>query len=167
MEIFQWPDWFLSTAHETTELALTDTWFLLGHHPDPQTRLHDKLDDVLGNELPTAADLPKLEYTNWVVEEEIQLYPPVWTIFRKPVEDVEDRSGDRPEYAHYLFRGGPRHCIGMRFARMEARLTMSTLAREFAVESVTETPIDMTASANVLPAEPVEVRLSQRRSHVR
>nr|WP_266083141.1 cytochrome P450 [Haladaptatus caseinilyticus] len=80
---------FLFAGHETTALALTYTWFLLGHHPTVQTQLHDELDDVLGNDLPTAADLPKLEYTKWVVEEAMRLYPPVWTIFREPIEDVE------------------------------------------------------------------------------
>ena len=195
---------FLFAGHETTALALTYTWFLLGHHPDAQTRLHDELDEVLGDEPPTTADLSKLEYTKWIIEEALRLYPPVWTTFREPVEDVEvggytipkgsvvsmpqwivhhderwydepldfrperwaDKSGDtsrdRPEYAHYPFGGGPRHCIGMRFARMEAQLIVATIASEFAVESATDEPLDLTASANALPAEPVEVRFTQR-----
>lgn len=193
---------FLFAGHETTALALTYTWFLLGHHPDVQERLHDELDDVLGGELPTAADLSNLNYTKWVIEEAMRLYPPVWTIFREPTEDVEvggytipegsvvsmpqwivhrderwydnplefrperwdesTTSLDRPEYAHYPFGGGPRHCIGMRFARMEAQLIVATLGRKFAVESLTDTPLSLTASANALPAEPVELRLSKR-----
>ncbi|MFC6964070.1 cytochrome P450 [Halocatena marina] len=129
----------------------------------------------------------------------MRLYPPVWTTFREPIEDIEiggytipegtvvslpqwiihrderwydaplefrpERwvdGDDRPEYAYYPFGGGPRHCIGMRFARMEAQLVVATLAREFAVESITDASLDLTASANTLPAEPVKLRLSRR-----
>ncbi len=190
---------FLFAGHETTALALTYTWFLLGHHPDVQERLHAELDEVLGDAPPTAADLPELDYTEQVVKEAMRLYPPVWTTFREPIEDIEiggytipegtvvslpqwiihrderwydaplefrpERwvdGDDRPEYAYYPFGGGPRHCIGMRFARMEAQLVVATLAREFAVESITDASLDLTASANTLPAEPVKLRLSRR-----
>ncbi|WP_330633184.1 cytochrome P450 [Halocatena halophila] len=190
---------FLFAGHETTALALTYTWFLLGHHPDIQERLHAELDAVLDDSPPTAADLPKLDYTEQVVTEAMRLYPPVWTTFREPTVDIEiggytipegtvvslpqwivhrderwyddplefrpERWGgddDRPEYAYYPFGGGPRHCIGMRFARMEARLVVATLAQEFTIESLTDAPLDLTASANTLPAEPVEIGLFRR-----
>jgi cytochrome P450 len=44
-------------------------------------------------------------------------------------DDVADPPGDRPEYAYFPFGGGPRHCIGMRFARMELTLALATVAR--------------------------------------
>jgi cytochrome P450 len=190
---------FLFAGHETTALALTYTWFLLGHNPDTQERLHAELNDVLDGEQPTAADLPELDYTEQVVDEAMRLYPPVWTFFREPTEDIEiggytipegsvvslpqwivhrdDRwydnppdfrperwndDGDRPEYAYYPFGGGPRHCIGMRFARMEAQLIVATVAQSYAVESITDAPLALIASANALPAEPVEIQFSTR-----
>ncbi|RQH01017.1 cytochrome P450 [Natrarchaeobius oligotrophus] len=45
---------------------------------------------------------------------------------------------DRPEYAYFPFGGGPRHCIGMRFAMTELQLTLATLARRVDLERVTE-----------------------------
>lgn len=190
---------FLFAGHETTALALTYTWFLLGNHPETQQRLHTELDDVLGGEQPTAADLPELSYTEQVVEEALRLYPPAWTFFREPTEDVEvggytipERSvvslpqwivhrderwyddplefwperwaadRDRPEYSYYPFGGGPRHCIGMRFARMEAKLVVATVAQKYAVESRTDVPLDLVASVTMLPGETVEARFSAR-----
>jgi len=43
---------------------------------------------------------------------------------------------DRPEYAYFPFGGGPRHCIGMRFARLELRLALATLANRLEFEQV-------------------------------
>lgn len=48
-------------------------------------------------------------------------------------------SDDRPEYAYVPFGGGPRHCIGMRFARMELQLALATILQRIRFERVTET----------------------------
>ncbi|MFC5972262.1 cytochrome P450 [Halomarina salina] len=69
---------------------------------------------------------------------------------------------DGPEYAYFPFSGGPRHCIGMRFAELETRLVLGTLLRNWRVESVTERPLDLVASATATPAYPVELRVHER-----
>jgi cytochrome P450 len=53
---------FLIAGHETTATALTFTWHLLGRHPDVQRRVHQELDGVLGGQVPTAGDVPRLAY---------------------------------------------------------------------------------------------------------
>jgi cytochrome P450 len=65
-------------GHETMAQALTWTWWLLAHHPTVAERLMDEVDQVLGGRAPTAHDLPKLPYTQMVLQESMRLYPPVW-----------------------------------------------------------------------------------------
>ena len=67
-----------------------------------------------------------------------------------------------PDYAYYPFGGGPRHCIGMRFARMEAKLALATIAQRFRFEAVTEPPLDLAMRITLSPADPVRVRVHER-----
>jgi len=76
-------------GHETTANALTWTWFLLSQHPDHSARLHDELDQVLGERAPTFADIPQLRFTEAVLAESMRLFPPAWTIGRTAIEDHE------------------------------------------------------------------------------
>lgn len=52
----------------------------------------------------------------------------------RPERWLDDSEGDRPEFAYFPFGGGPRHCIGHRFAMTEAQLILATLAREWTLE---------------------------------
>ncbi len=56
-------------GHETTANTLAWTWLLLSRHPDVEARLHAELDQVLGDRPPTVADLPRLKYTESIVNE--------------------------------------------------------------------------------------------------
>ena len=67
-------------------------------------------------------------------------------------------ESDRPEYAYFPFGGGPRHCIGMRFARLELRLAVATLLSGVRFESVTDS-VELVASANARPADSVLARV--------
>ena len=191
---------FLVAGHDTTALTLTYTWFLLGHHPERQRKLHDELDSVLGGADPTPEDLFELQYLDDVLTEALRLYPPAFTTFRQPTEPVtlggydvapdaqltipqwlvhrderwyDDPDAFRPErwtdefeatlpdYAYYPFGGGPRHCIGMRFARMEAKLAIATLAQRYRFETVTEPPLDLAMRITLSPAKPVALRVHE------
>jgi cytochrome P450 len=76
-------------GHETTALALFYTFYLLSQSPAAVDRLADELDQVLGDRAPTAADVPSLRYTEWVVRESMRLYPPAWGIAREALADCE------------------------------------------------------------------------------
>ena len=76
-------------GHETTALALTWAWHLLARNPEAEARLHAELDEVLAGRLPSAEDLPRLRYTEWVVKESMRLFPPAYAVGREAVRDCE------------------------------------------------------------------------------
>lgn len=70
-------------GHETTAVALSWMFFLLTQHAEVERRVRAELDQVLGGRAPTAAELPRLAYTQRVFEETLRLYPPVWITVRE------------------------------------------------------------------------------------
>lgn len=189
----------LAAGHDTTALALTYVWHLLGTHADARERLRAELDDVLGESEVTVADLPTLEYTGAVVQESMRLYPPTYTTVREPTEDVtfdgytipagatiflpqwlmhRDKrfydepeafrperwltDHDRPEYTYFPFGGGPRHCIGHRFATVEAQLLLATLAQQWDLVTMTDEPLSVRPSITLRPTDPVEAVVRDR-----
>lgn len=74
-------------GHETTAAALTWALDLISRHRPVQARLQAEL-DTLGEQPPTAADLPRLGYTRAVVAEAMRLYPPAWVIGRSTTTEI-------------------------------------------------------------------------------
>ena len=77
----------LLAGHETTANVLAWTWYLLATHQNVEARLHAELDSVLGNRPPAFTDLSSLRYTKSVLREVMRLYPPVWVLGRRVVEE--------------------------------------------------------------------------------
>ena len=78
-----------AAGHETTAVALTWTWYLLGTHPEVQARFHAELDAVLGARTPGPDDLPNLPITGQILTESMRLYPPIWSTGRMTYEPIE------------------------------------------------------------------------------
>ncbi|HEY6330374.1 MAG TPA: cytochrome P450, partial [Blastocatellia bacterium] len=72
-------------GHETTANALAWTWYLLSQNPEAEAKLHQELDTVLGDRLPTMDDVRRLEYTERVMTESMRCYPPVWVMGRRSI----------------------------------------------------------------------------------
>jgi cytochrome P450 len=75
----------LLAGHETTASTLSWTLHLIDRHPEVGERLRAEAVEVLGDRLPTYADLPGLRYTSMVLSEAMRLFPPVWILPRKAV----------------------------------------------------------------------------------
>jgi len=76
-------------GHETTAIALSWACYLIAQNPQIETKLAEELQEVLGDRVPTPEDLPRLRYTEMALKEAMRLYPAVWGIGRKAVEDCE------------------------------------------------------------------------------
>ncbi len=77
----------LLAGHETTAVALSWTWALLDLHPAVRAKLANELASVLGGRPPTTEDVPKLPYTRAVIDEAMRLYPPVYLLQRRVVQN--------------------------------------------------------------------------------
>ncbi|WP_439026845.1 cytochrome P450 [Haloarchaeobius sp. DT45] len=98
---------------------------------------------------------------------------PQWTVHRDPehyddpmafrpdrwTDDFED---ELPRYAYFPFGGGPRRCIGDRFAMMEARLVLARILQAYHLELVSEPSLDLAASITTRPVSPIEMRVHER-----
>ena len=76
-------------GYDTTALALSWIWYLLGQHPEVEARLVTEIQTILGEHPPTLADLPRLPYAEMIVQEGLRLYPPAYVIGREATEDCE------------------------------------------------------------------------------
>jgi cytochrome P450 len=68
------------------------------------------------------------------------------------------------EYAYFPFGGGPRACIGNRFATLELRLVLATIARRyrFGLAPDRSADLDLRMTPTLAPAEPIELIARER-----
>ncbi len=79
-------------GHETTANALTWTWLMLARSPAAERALHEEVDRVLGDRLPTMEDLAQLPYARAVIAESMRLYPPAYIVGRRSTETYQIRE---------------------------------------------------------------------------
>lgn len=80
----------------------------------------------------------------------------------RPERWADERLDERPEYAYFPFGGGPRHCVGMRFATMALTLGLATIARRVRFDLEGESDLDLRMSATLSPASDVELIVRHR-----
>lgn len=87
--------------------------------------------------------------------------------FKDPLTFNPDRwKGDfrkkLPRFAYFPFGGGPRICIGSRFAMMEVMLMLGTIVRKFDIERLMDRPVTPVASVTLRPTGGIWVKLRER-----
>ena len=73
-----------------------------------------------------------------------------------------ERSAGRPQYAYFPFGGGPRRCIGMRFALAQMQFLLAAIIQGFDVDLVPGPAIPPQARLNFSPSRDVMVMLTTR-----
>ncbi|WP_341721057.1 cytochrome P450 [Micromonospora sp. FIMYZ51] len=74
-------------GYETTTHAVC--WLLhhVSRNPDVQQQMHDEIDEILGDRVPTFEDLFQMPYTRRVIDETLRLNTPAWQTMRNAVDD--------------------------------------------------------------------------------
>lgn len=100
----------MMAAHDTTTSTLTTMFYNLAKHPEWQERLR-KISQGLNKVNLEFEDLARLEEMGWVMKECLRMYPPLPTMPRRVVKDVEHfgikfRKGQfvsiSPAHTHYM-----------------------------------------------------------------
>lgn len=97
-----------------------------------------------GYRLPEGAELM---LSQWVLHRDERFWD-------RPTEFRPARWGadpDRPEYAYFPFSGGPRHCIGMQFARLELHLALATMVGRVEFEVTADEPLSLAPTLSLRP----------------
>lgn len=79
-----------------------------------------------------------------------------------PSRHTPSSSAARPKFAYFPFGGGPRVCIGERFAWMEGVLVLATLARRWRFRVVDPASVEPQAVITLRPRGGLRVRLEAR-----
>ncbi len=74
-------------GYETSATAMCWIHYFLSRHKNVRARLLQEVRATLGDRLPIAEDVEKLEYTKRVVQESLRLYSPIHSISRVALED--------------------------------------------------------------------------------
>ncbi|MFP4591245.1 MAG: cytochrome P450 [Halobacteriales archaeon] len=94
------------------------------------------------------------------IPEGAQVLAPQWALHRDerfwddPEAFDPDRwvvDAERPEYAYFPFSGGPRHCLGMRFATHELVLVTAALADRFDLAVEADGPLSYRLAVTLRP----------------
>ena len=88
----------LFAAHDTTTSTLTSIVYRLARHPEWQQKLRDEFNSI-GVEHLTYDDLEKMEQTSLVFRETLRMHPPLPTIPRRAIRDIEFQGFKIPKNA--------------------------------------------------------------------
>jgi cytochrome P450 len=97
--------------------------------------------------------------SQWVLHRDPRYFEAPETF--RPERWMGDLARRLPRFAYMPFGGGPRVCIGQRFAMIEAMLILTTISQSFSVEWQSERRISPFPSITLRPKGGVWVRLNK------
>jgi cytochrome P450 len=98
----------------------------------------------------------------WVVHRDARIFDDPEAF--KPERWENDLQRRLPRFGYFPFGGGPRVCIGNRFAMMEAKLVLASAVQRFRFDPTPATAINLFPSVTLRPRGGVRLRLVERRA---
>jgi len=98
--------------------------------------------------------------SQWVMHRDPDLFPDPERFW--PGRWAGDAQRRLPRFAYFPFGGGPRICIGNRFAMMEATLILATIAQRFVFTATPETKLELLPTVTLRPRAPVRLQIAAR-----
>jgi len=77
----------------------------------------------------------------------------------RPERWTDDFEAELPDYAYFPFGGGPRHCIGMRFAMLELKHVLPIIVQHVDFDLLSDPDPDFAPGVTLQPAADVRVRV--------
>lgn len=141
-------------ALDYTERVVKETMRL---YPPVHELLREPTEDVElgGYRIPAGSTV---SFQQWVLHRDPAVYDAP-TEFR-PERWTDERTDSLPAFSYFPFGGGPRRCIGDRFAMMEARLVLATLVRDWTFDPLED--LSFAPSITLRPDGPVEMHVERR-----
>lgn len=112
-------------------------------------------DELGGYEIPTGTTV---SMQPWVVHHDDRIYDDPMAF--RPERWTDEFESSLPKFGYFPFGGGPRRCIGDRFAMLEARLVIATIAQEWTVDPHDD--LSFAPSITLRPDGPVEMTVRRR-----
>ena len=143
-------------ALEFTDRVVTESMRL---YPPVHGILREASEDVeLGGY--TVPEGSTLSINQWTVHRDPRFYDDPMAF--RPDRWTPEFERSLPRFAYFPFSGGPRRCVGDRFAMLEAKLVLATLYQHRHFELVSEPRLSLSASITTRPTEPVLMRIHDR-----
>ncbi|NIR29607.1 MAG: cytochrome P450 [Gammaproteobacteria bacterium] len=115
-----------------------------------------------------------IDLDRYVIPRGTQIFLAQWVTHRDPrlfadPQRFEPERFDRvarrriPRYAYFSFGGGPRICIGARFAMLETVLLLAAIMRHFRIELAPGHPVELQPAVTLRPRHGIRARVYARR----
>jgi cytochrome P450 len=113
-------------------------------------------DEIQGHRIPKGSRLIISSYVT-------HRHPAFWEKPEKfePERFTPELSENRPRYAYFPFGGGPRQCIGVNFATMEATIITAMVAQRFGLTLVPGHPVEPQADITLKPRYGLPMNLEE------
>lgn len=114
-------------------------------------------DEVGGYDVPAGSAVTLSPYVT-------HRHPEIWEEAERfdPERFRPERQAERPRFAYMPFGGGPRQCIGNRFAMTEAMLILAMLTQRYRLDMVPDHPVELEPLITLRPRHGLRMTIVER-----